>query len=217
MSCQIAPSVLACNMLSIGEEIRRADKAGADMIHCDVMDGIYVPNISFGFDVISGIRKVTDLPLDVHMMTAMPEKYIDKLASIGADIVTVHHDTNGGRVGETLAMIRAKGMKCCMAISPKISPETVFPYLKELDMVLVMSVEPGFGGQKFDPNAPQKIRKIRQELEKMGRYIPIEVDGGINAETAAIVREAGADVLVVGTASFRAPDMAEAIRAVRGE
>lgn len=217
LKIKMAPSVLASDMLHLEDEIRRADAAGADLIHCDVMDGIYVPNISFGFDVIAGIRRVTKLPLDVHMMTAAPEKYLDRLEAIGVDIVTVHHDSREGHPELTLREIRARGMKCALAISPKIPAETVFPYLDEVDMILVMSVEPGFGGQKFHPEAADKIRVIRKELDRRGLATPIEVDGGINAETAAVVREAGADVLVAGTSSFRAPDMKAALTAMRGE
>lgn len=213
----MAPSVLACDMLHLEDEIRRADEAGADMIHCDVMDGIYVPNISFGFDVIAGIRRVTKLPLDVHMMTVAPEKYLDRLQEIGADIVTVHNDSRDGHPELTLREIRERGMKCALAISPKIPAEAVFPYLDEVDMILVMSVEPGFGGQKFHPEAADKILVIREELDRRGLDTPIEVDGGINVVTAAVVRSAGADVLVAGTSSFRSPDMKAALSAMRGK
>ena len=217
LKIKMAPSVLACDMLHLEDEIRRADEAGADMIHCDVMDGIYVPNISFGFDVIAGIGRVTELPLDVHMMTVAPEKYLDRLAAIGADMVTIHHDSRDRHPELTMREIRERGMKCGLAISPKIPAETVFPYLELADMILVMSVEPGFGGQKFHPEAADKIRVIREELNRRGLETPIEVDGGINAETAAVVRAAGADVLVAGTSSFRAPDMKAALTAMRGE
>ncbi|MBQ3792067.1 MAG: ribulose-phosphate 3-epimerase [Clostridia bacterium] len=216
MTVKIAPSILACDFLHLEEEIRRAEEAGADLIHCDVMDGIYVPNISFGFDIIGKIRKITSLPLDVHMMTVQPEKYLTVLRDIGADSVTVHHDNRDGHPEITLREIRSLGMKCGLSISPEIPAETVFPYLKESDMILIMSVHPGFGGQKFMPECSEKIRVIKAEMKRKRIRIPVEIDGGINGETAAKAVSDGADILVVGSASFGSPDMKKIIKDMKG-
>ena len=217
MKILTAPSVLACDMLRIGDEINKAAAAGADMIHADVMDGIYVPNISFGFDVIKSIASITSLPIDAHMMTAAPGKYIENLRDCGADIVSFHNDAtlDETEVRRILESIKRCDMKCALALRPAFPAETVLPYLDILDMVLVMTVEPGFGGQSFMVNMLDKIRDIRGYIKESGRDIRIEVDGGINAETAALCSAAGADTFVVGTASFRAPDMRTALDSIK--
>ena len=217
LKIKMAPSVLASDMLHLEDEIRRADNAGADMIHCDVMDGIYVPNISFGFDVIAGIRRVTKLPLDVHMMTVAPEKYLDRLAEIGADMVTIHHDSRDGHPELTMREIHEHGMKCGLAISPKIPAETVFPYLDEVDMILVMSVEPGFGGQKFIERTYTRLRQLKQRIQAEGSNTRIEVDGGVSRHNAAELYRAGADILVAGSAVFKADDPAEEVRIIQSQ
>lgn len=212
MKKYIAPSVLACDMLSVGDEIKRAVNAGADMLHLDVMDGVYVPNISFGFDFIKAVGTVSDIPLDVHMMTVCPQKYIDVLKKAGSCNVTVHHDiAERETVIETLCAIRSAGMKASIALRPKYSASYVIPFLPYADMVLVMTVEPGFGGQSFMEDMLPKIREIR----KLAPDVDIQVDGGINKNTAALCADAGANVFVVGTASFGAPDMKAAIDDVR--
>lgn len=217
MKILTSPSVLACDFLHLEDEIRRADAAGSDWLHCDVMDGMFVPNMSFGFDTIRAIDTVSDLPLDVHMMTCVPQNYLDALKNAGADIVTIHNDIglSDEKLHEVLKNIHARGMKAAMSLKPKFPAETVFPFLEELDMVLIMTVEPGFGGQKFMPDMLDKIAAVRRKAIEMGRDIDIQVDGGINAANAALAAASGANVFVVGTASFRAPDMKAALDDVK--
>ena len=212
MSVLIAPSILACDMLKVGKEMKRAEAAGADWLHADVMDGVYVPNISFGFDFIKAAKSAVGIPVDVHMMTVCPQQYIKELKACGADSVTIHHDI----VPETdiikaLWEIKNEGMRAAVALRPKFPASDIAPFLPYIDMALVMTVEPGFGGQKFMSDMLPKISAIRE----MSPAIDIQVDGGINAETASLCAEAGANVFVVGTASFRAPDMKEAIDKIR--
>ncbi|MBE6563399.1 MAG: ribulose-phosphate 3-epimerase [Ruminococcaceae bacterium] len=208
MIMKTAPSILAADMLKVGEEMIRAEKAGAHMLHADVMDGVYVPNISFGFDFIKAVRSVSSLTIDAHMMTVCPGKYIKELKAAGADIVTVHHDIGtADEVKKILSDIRGAGMKAALALRPKFPASDIEEFLPYIDMALVMTVEPGFGGQSFMADMLPKIREIR----KMAPSLDIQVDGGINAETAALCAEAGANIFVVGTASFRAPDMKAAL------
>lgn len=217
MKILTSPSLLACDFLHLGDEVRRAMDSGADWLHCDVMDGAFVPNISFGFDIIRQIHSITDVPLDVHMMTGAPQKYIETLRDAGAAVVTVHNDTGMSEeeLIDTLKHIRACGMKSAVALRPRIPAESVFSLLEYMDMILVMTVEPGFGGQKFMADMLDKITAIRREADRRGLSIDIQVDGGINAENAARTAAAGANVFVVGTASFRAPDMKTALDEVR--
>ena len=216
MRIQIAPSLLAADFTHLAREVARAEAAGADMLHCDVMDGVYVPNISFGFPVIRQIAKITSLPLDVHMMTSCPGRYIDVLAEIGASIVTIHSDAvEPDELGHTLSEIREAGMTPALALRPPCPAEEILPYADMLGMVLVMTVEPGFGGQKFMADMMPKVREVRQILDRVNPTCAIEVDGGIGEATVAEAAEAGANVFVVGTASFRAPDMKEAVSSIR--
>ena len=218
MKAIISPSLLAADFLSLGKEIKKAEKSGADMLHCDVMDGVYVPNISFGFDIISKIHGITKLPLDVHMMTCCPEKYLDVLKKSGAYIVTVHSDySDPETVTETLKNIREMGMKPAVSLKPRCPAEDVLRYLDYSDMVLVMTVEPGFGGQSFMTDMLPKIRKIREYITEKNLYCDIEVDGGIGPKTIESCAEAGANVFVVGTASFGAEDMKEAVKLMRNK
>ena len=203
---QIAPSVLAADMLDIGADVRRAAESGADMLHLDVMDGVYVPNISFGFDVIKSIRGAVSIPLDVHMMTVRPDKYIDRLADIGANGVTIHEYTCDN-TRAALEAIKARGMCCALAIKPKEDAELIAPYADILDMVLIMTVEPGFGGQKFMADMMPKLDRVRQILADAGNDADIEVDGGINGDNASICVDHGANILVAGTYLFKADDM----------
>ena len=217
MKILTSPSVLACDFLHLADEIRRADASGSDWLHCDVMDGMFVPNKSFGFDTIRAINTVSDLPLDVHMMTCVPQNYLDALKDAGADIVTIHNDIGltEDELMEVLKNIHARGMKAAMSLQPKFHAEPVFPFMEELDMVLIMTVEPGFGGQKFMPDMLEKIASVRRHANEMGKDMDIQVDGGINAANAALAAAYGANVFVVGTASFRAPDMKVALDDVK--
>ena len=212
MKNKTSPSLLAADFLHLADEVKKAELAGADMLHCDVMDGVYVPNISFGFDIISKINKITDLPLDVHMMTCCPEKYLDVLKDSGADIVTVHSDyTDKETVITTLKGIAERGMKPAVSLKPGRPAGDAFDFVPYVDMILVMTVEPGFGGQKFMADMLPKIEKLRAYLDENKPECEIEVDGGIGKNTIGLVAEAGANVFVVGTASFRADDMKAAL------
>lgn len=214
MNVKIAPSVLAADMLNLGADIIKAEEAGADMLHLDVMDGVYVPNISFGFDVIKSIGSIAHIPMDVHMMTVRPDKYIDKLAQIGASSVTVHEYTCEN-TREALLAVKKAGMKAAIAVKPKESAEIVKDYIDIIDMALIMTVEPGFGGQKFMTDMMPKIKAVAQYAKNAGREIDIQVDGGINAETAKVCASNGANVFVAGTAFFRAEDMKAACAGIR--
>ncbi|MBE6569894.1 MAG: ribulose-phosphate 3-epimerase [Ruminococcaceae bacterium] len=207
-----APSILACDFLHLQDEMIRAEQAGADWLHCDVMDGVYVPNISFGFDIIKKIHTVTNLPLDVHMMTSVPEKYLQELKDAGAFSVTLHNDVmETDKLVKTLDEIKSLGMKAAVSLKPKVPAEAVEALIPLCSMVLVMTVEPGFGGQKFMEDMLPKIDSIRNMAEKTNPMLDIQVDGGIGSATIGACAKAGANVFVVGTASFRAPDMKAAL------
>ena len=196
-------------MLDLGSEIRKLEKNGIDMLHFDVMDGIFVNNITFGLPVLKQVRKATDMTLDVHLMIADPLKYIKNFADFGADMISFHLESNSD-AADTLKVIKSCGVKPALAIKPATPAEAVYEYLPYLDMLLVMTVEPGFGGQSFIPSTTDKIRSIREQIAKLGLNVDIEVDGGINDETAPIVRKAGANVLVSGSYLFGAENMYDA-------
>ncbi len=210
---KISPSVLTADFLTLSDSIKKLEDAGVDMLHLDVMDGIFVPNISFGNPVIKSIKAHTKLPLDVHLMIDRPHRYIEDFAKY-ADILGFHYEA-GSDNAATLKKIRELGCKSCITIKPKTDPNEIFDLLPLCDMVLVMSVEPGFGGQKFMTNALAKISAIKQEAERQGLQIDIEVDGGINAETAPLAVAAGANVLVAGNYLFSAEDMGEKVKEIK--
>ncbi len=207
---QIAPSFLSCDFSKLGEELIRMDKAKADMIHLDVMDGHFVPNITFGAPVIRWARPYTSLPFDVHLMISEPHKYIKDFAQAGADIITFHVEADSN-ISETIDLISDFGVKPGLVIKPNTPADAVFDYLDKVYMVLVMTVEPGFGGQSFMADMLPKVKEIKDYAKSIGREILVEADGGINAKTIAKCAEAGVDISVSGTGVFKAPDAAEAI------
>lgn len=212
---KISPSVLACDFARLADEAASVAKAGADYLHLDVMDGVFVPNISFGFPVIAALKKHSDMVFDVHLMITEPQRYIDRFIDAGADILTIHVESCDC-VAETLDGIRARGVRAAVCVNPRTPIEEVYPYLELCDMVLVMTVEAGYGGQKLIPETLDKVRALRAERARRGLSFEIEVDGGINAENASAAVAAGADVLVAGSAVFGATDRAEMIRRLRG-
>ncbi len=210
---KVSPSVLTADFLALEPILKEFEAAGTDMLHMDVMDGEFVPNISFGMPVINAIKKHTDIPLDIHLMISEPHRYIDDFCK-AADILGFHYEA-GSPVKETLLKIRANGVKSCLTIKPKTEPEEIFEFLPYCDMVLVMSVEPGFGGQKFMPSALTKLKKLKAEAERQNLRIDLEVDGGINEETAPQAVAAGASVLVAGSFLFNSNDKKVAVRALQ--
>ena len=198
---KIAPSMLASDFSRLGEEVRAMQQAGADYIHIDVMDGHFVPNISIGPQMVKALRPHTKLPLDVHLMISPVDPFIKEFADAGADIITVHPEA-GPHIHRTLQLIRAAGKKAGVALNPGSPVSLIEPILADIDLILVMTVNPGFGGQSFIDSQRAKMRELRALIDRSGKAIELEVDGGINGQTAALAVEAGADVLVAGTAAL---------------
>jgi len=211
---KIAPSILSADFSRLGEEIRRVEEAGADWIHVDVMDGAFVPNITVGPFILEAVRKVTSLPLDVHLMIERPEKYISEFTDAGADVITVHFEACT-HLHRTIQAIKEKGKKAGVSVNPATPLVSIKYVLGDIDLLLIMSVNPGFGGQRFIPSALEKIKKARQMVDKIGANVSIEVDGGVKLENIGEVASAGADIFVSGSGVFGTKDYKETIQEMK--
>ena len=211
---KIAPSILSADFLHLEKDVDTVNKY-ADLLHFDVMDGVFVPNISFGFPVIEAISKKAEKPMDVHLMIVQPERYVERFAQAGASMISFHLNATEDPAA-VLAQIKTLGVKAGLVINPDIPVESLYPYLKDADFILLMSVFAGFGGQKFIEDTYERIRTLKTEMERQGHIIPIEVDGGVSASNAAALVEAGAEILVAGSAVFKSDDPESVINAMRG-
>ena len=211
---KVSPSMLACDFTKYGQEIQKITTAGAEYVHLDVMDGVFVPNISFGLPLIEAARKVTDAVLDVHLMITEPERYIQQFADAGADIIVFHYEATNNHQ-EIIDKIHALGKKAGMSIKPATPAFVLEPFMNSLDLVLVMSVEPGFGGQKLIPETLDKVSQVKEMRRVLGADFEIEIDGGITVENAHLAIEAGVDVIVAGSAVFKAEDPASVINSFK--
>ena len=214
MSVRIAPSILSADFAALGTAVAAAEAGGADLIHVDVMDGHFVPNLTIGPPVVEALHRVATVPLDVHLMITDPDRYIDRFADAGAAAISVHVETTP-HLHRTLGHIRSHGIQAGVVLNPATAVSTLSEVAAELDFVLVMSVNPGFGGQTFIPGSDAKIARVRRLLDEAGNRAPIEVDGGVDCGNAARIVDAGADILVAGAAVFGTPDASAAVRALR--
>lgn len=210
----VSPSLLAADFSNLGKDIEIINNSEADMLHLDVMDGVFVPNISFGFPVMEAVAEVCTKPLDVHLMIVEPEKWISQVRTLGADIMNIHQEACT-HLYSTVCHIREAGMKAGVTLCPATPVSVLEDIITELDMVLLMSVEPGFGGQKFIPHTLEKVRRLRELIDKTGSKALIEIDGGVNQKTGSELAHAGADILVAGSYVFKAPSPAEAIATLK--
>ncbi len=212
---KIAPSILSADFSKMGEEVASLQACGADLVHCDVMDGVFVNNITFGIKMVEDIRQKTTLPLDCHLMIVHPEKYVERFAKAGADIITVHYEACKDNLKEVLLLIKSTGVKCGAVINPDTPVEKIKEVIPLCDMVLLMSVFPGFGGQKFIPEVLDKLKEVRAIIDGLGKEIDVEIDGGVNEENIEEIKKAGANVIVAGSAVFKAQDRAQMIASLK--
>lgn len=216
MQLQIAPSILSADFSELGRDIKMLNGC-ANLIHLDIMDGTFVPNISFGFPIIEAVAKYASIPMDAHFMVVHPERWVKRCAELGVSMMSFHQEAAGDDTGAILADIRANGMKAGLVINPDIPLERLFPYIGQADYFLIMSVFAGFGGQKFIPESLGRISALKEQLKRRGSNAPIEVDGGVNEENAPLLAKAGASIFVAGSSVFKAADPAAAVARLRGE
>ena len=213
---KIAPSILSADFANLERDIHDLEKNGADIVHVDIMDGIFVPNISIGIPVVAALRKVTDMPLDVHLMIDRPIRYVEEFVKAGADFLTIHIEADQPQnTLEALEKIKALGCKAGIVLKPRTPAEAAIPYLEKCDMILIMTVEPGFGGQKFMADQMPKVQQLKEWMDDINPDCLIEVDGGVDANTCAVCKESGANVLVAGSAYFKATDRAAFVKTIQ--